>query len=167
MGKLAGTIVVEPMVHRIGYKKTMYVMCAIQFLGCIRECTTPSSHTSQHATNRCDGMACVLSNVDSVEMATSSWIVFSCGRVFQYLCIGIIENAGPTYASETSPAALRAACVSFLFIVQGLGGVITSGIFQGISTSTNPNIWLVPAGVQLIPGVIVLLSTPFIVGEPD
>ncbi|GFZ46602.1 hypothetical protein JCM24511_03822 [Saitozyma sp. JCM 24511] len=136
VGKLAGTIVVEPMVHRIGYKKTMYVMCAIQFLGCI------------------------------LEMATSSWIVFSCGRVFQYLCIGIIENAGPTYASETSPAALRAACVSFLFIVQGLGGVITSGIFQGISTSTNPNIWLVPAGVQLIPGVIVLLSTPFIVESP-
>jgi MFS family permease len=112
-------------------------------------------------------MACDLSDVDSVEMATSSWIVFSCGRVFQYLCIGIIENAGPTYASETSPAALRAACVSFLFIVQGLGGVITSGIFQGISTSTNPNIWLVPAGIQLIPGVIVLLSTPFIVGESD
>jgi len=36
-GKMTGTIIVEPLVQRFGFKTAIYVLCAIQFVGCTRE----------------------------------------------------------------------------------------------------------------------------------
>jgi hypothetical protein len=34
-GKMTGTIIVEPLVQRFGFKAAIYVLCGIQFVGCI------------------------------------------------------------------------------------------------------------------------------------
>lgn len=99
-----------------------------------------------------------------VELATGRWEVFTTGRVLQYVTVGILENAGPTYAAELSPAALRAALVTFIMVFQALGGVIMTAIFQGINTSDNPNIWYVPIGLMFVPAIICCIGTPFVVG---
>lgn len=135
-GKMAGTVMVSPIVERWGFKVAIYVLCGIQFVGCI------------------------------LEMATGRWEVFTTGRVLQYVTVGILENAGPTYAAELSPAALRAALVTFIMVFQALGGVIMTAVFQGINTSNNPNIWYVPIGLMFVPAIICCIGTPFVVESP-
>ncbi|WVF67033.1 hypothetical protein IAT40_001776 [Kwoniella sp. CBS 6097] len=136
VGKLAGVMIVEPIANRFGYRVTLGIMCLIQFVGC------------------------------ALELATKNWIVFSVGRVLQYLCIGIVENIGPTYAAEISPAPLRAACVSMLFVLQGVGNMIITAVVRGIAASSIRHIWMVVMGVQLIPGLVILFGTPFIIESP-
>ena len=114
-------------------------------------------------------------------MATSRWEVFTTGRVLQYVTVGILENAGeplhwhlwgvksdlagPTYAAELSPAALRAALVTFIMVFQALGGVIMSALFTGVAASSNPNIWYVPLGIMFFPAIVCCIGTPFAVGK--
>jgi len=136
VGKLAGTVIVEPLVHRCGYKICLYVAMSFHFVGCI------------------------------LEIATHDWRVFSVGRVFHYVCIGVIENAGPTYIVEASPAPLRAFFVVLIFFAQALGGVIMNCVFQGISTMNSPISWYIPIFVAIVPGIMVCVMTPFIVESP-
>lgn len=114
-------------------------------------------------------------------MATSRWEVFTTGRVLQYVTVGILENAGepstlatirshsdlagPTYAAELSPAALRAALVTFIMVFQALGGIIMSALFTGVAASSNPNIWYVPLGIMFFPAIVCCIGTPFAVGK--
>ena len=77
-----------------------------------------------------------------------------------------LTRKGPTYAAELSPAALRAALVTFIMVFQALGGVIMSSVFVGVASSSNPNIWYVPLGLMFFPAIVCCIGTPFAVGKP-
>lgn len=53
-------------VNRLGYKKLMFMICALQSIGVV------------------------------MEMATTNWIVFSSGRVITYLAVGFVESESRT-----------------------------------------------------------------------
>ncbi|KAJ9498535.1 hypothetical protein H2202_005720 [Exophiala xenobiotica] len=76
-GKLVGCAIFEPLVERLGYKKTIYILACIQIVAV------------------------------TISLSSSSWIQFCIGRVLAYLAVGIVEPTIPTYQAELAPAAIR------------------------------------------------------------
>ncbi|WVQ85136.1 hypothetical protein IAT38_007301 [Cryptococcus sp. DSM 104549] len=136
IGKGLGTIAFEPVLEKLGYKWTMYIVCAIQTIGII------------------------------IELTAKNWVVFSVGRVFAYLAVGLVENAVPSYTSEVTPAPLRGFFSGSLIMIVTLGNLWGAGMGRAYANETKRVGWLVPVAVQLIPVVILVVLLPFTPESP-
>ena len=103
-------------------------------------------------------------NLFVVELTTSSWQVFTAGRVIAYLGVGLVENAVPSYQAELAPAPLRGFFAGSIMLITSAGNLWGTGMSRAYATETGNVGWMVPVGVQLIPAVFMLLLTPFTVG---
>jgi MFS transporter, SP family, sugar:H+ symporter len=145
IGKIAGVMLFEPILERVGYRITMYICAVIQIIAII-------------------GISNLSKNLRIVELTATNWIVFSVGRELAYLSVGIVENAVPSYQSEIAPAALRGLLGGSIMCINTMGNLWGAGMSRAYATETSKIGWLVPVGVQLIPAVGILLMVPFTPG---
>ena len=99
-------------------------------------------------------------------MTAKTWQQFSIGRVFAYLSVGIIENVVPAYHAELAPAEIRGFFAGSIQVFVHIGAVWSAGITRRYASETAKVGWLVPTGMQLIPGVLLLILVPFCVESP-
>jgi MFS family permease len=116
-GKLVGCAIFEPLLNRLGYKKTIYILSVIQIVAVILECTS------------------------------SSWIQFSVGRVLAYLAVGIVEPLIPTYQAELSPAPLRGFFAGNVQVLVHLGSIWGAGMSRAFATEEGKKGWIIPVAV--------------------
>ncbi|PSR83417.1 general substrate transporter [Coniella lustricola] len=135
-GKIAGVLAFEPLLHRVGYKKSIYVCCVIQIVALI------------------------------IEITAKEWVQYEVGRIIAYFAVGIIENVVPSYQAEVSPASLRGFITGSMVSVVTLGNLWGSGMGRAMADVETSAGWLIPTGVQFIPAVILALSIPFTVESP-
>lgn len=78
IGKISGCFGAEPIIEKLGFKKTMYVVAAIQCIAIIGELES----------------GCLLSPTDipPVELTATTWEQFTVGRIIAYFAVGIVEN---------------------------------------------------------------------------
>lgn len=153
-GKLVGCMIFEPLVEKLGFKKTIYILSCIQIVAVIRE---HSMNLRQEA----------FPNLTiTVEISASSWIQFTTGRVVAYLAVGIVEPAIPTYQAELAPAALRGFFAGNVQVLVHLGSIWGAGMSRAYAYEQGSKGWRVPVGVQMIPAVLLLILTPFCVESP-
>lgn len=77
-GKLTGTIIFEPILERLGYKKTAILVAVIQIVALISKWTLPP-------------ITCY-ANVHKVELTAKEWQQYCVGRVFAYLVRQLIYD---------------------------------------------------------------------------
>ena len=95
-----------------------------------------------------------------------NWIVFTFGRILAYLAVALAENAVPGYSAEISPVHVRGLFGGLLIVMNTFGGIWGSALSRGFVTETRKRGWLIPTGVQLIPGVLLIFLVPFCVESP-
>jgi MFS transporter, SP family, sugar:H+ symporter len=117
IGKILGCLGADAVIERMGYKKTIYIVCAIQFVGVTRK-----SHRAKPCYLR-------FSNRLSSGNGGHRWIQFTIGRVVvAYIAVGLVENAVPAYNAESSPAAARGLMAGSLMTVTALGNIWGAGM---------------------------------------
>ena len=135
LGKLVGAILFEPVIERVGCKKTLYIGASIQILGIIRTSflsILPIWHN------------------DTVELSAKEWIQFTTGRVLTYLAVGLVDTTVPTYEAELAPAALRGFFAGNVQVFVHIGAIWGSSMSRAFATETGRVGWMVPVGVQMI-----------------
>ncbi|KAF3764346.1 general substrate transporter [Cryphonectria parasitica EP155] len=135
-GKLAGVFAFEPLLHRVGYKKSVYFCCVIQFIAII------------------------------IEITAKEWVQYEIGRILAYFAVGIIENVVPSYQAEISPASLRGFITGSMISVVTLGNMWGAGMGQAMAKYTTNAGWQIPTGVQFIPALILAVAIPFTIESP-
>ncbi|KAI9170734.1 Quinate permease [Paramyrothecium foliicola] len=90
------------------------------------------------------------------------------GRVLAGVGVGGLSNMTPIYISELSPPAIRGRLVGLYELGWQIGGLVGFWINYGVNTTLPPNRtqWLIPFGVQLIPGGILLMGALFFPESP-
>ncbi|GAA5944034.1 sugar porter family MFS transporter [Sporobolomyces koalae] len=89
------------------------------------------------------------------------------GRVIAGFGIGTASNLTPLYISEIAPPAIRGQLVGMYEIGWQVGGLVGFFINYGVTQHIAPSHkqWVIPFGVQLIPGGLFLLGIPFFITE--
>ncbi|KAL1866974.1 hypothetical protein VTK73DRAFT_4443 [Phialemonium thermophilum] len=136
IGKIFGCGSADDFIDRLGYKKTMYAVAAIQIVALI------------------------------IEMTAHEWIQFSIGRIVAYYAVGVVENAVPAYNAESAPAGARGLMSGSIMMVTGLGNLWGAGMSRAYSTTLTNKGWLIPVAMQFIPAIIMLLLVPFTPESP-
>ncbi|OJJ00793.1 hypothetical protein ASPVEDRAFT_149709 [Aspergillus versicolor CBS 583.65] len=126
IGKFVGCFLVEPLIERVGYRKSIIVTSVVQIVALI------------------------------IEMTAKSWQQFTIGRNFAYLAVGLVENLVPAYCAEIAPSALRGLLAGSITFVVALGNLWGSGMSRAYVDETSARGWLIPCAMQLIPAVIIL-----------
>ncbi|KAF8157112.1 MFS quinate transporter QutD [Crassisporium funariophilum] len=90
------------------------------------------------------------------------------GRIIVGLGIGVASNLAPIYVAEIAPPAIRGRLVGIYEFFWQVGGVVGFWINYGVTRNLKPghSQWLIAFAVQLIPGGILLLGSPFLVESP-
>ena len=90
------------------------------------------------------------------------------GRVLAGVGVGGLSNMTPIYISELSPPAIRGRLVGLYELGWQVGGLVGFWINYGVNTTLPPTRtqWLIPFGVQLIPGGLLLLGALFFPESP-
>ncbi|KAF5360006.1 hypothetical protein D9758_007615 [Tetrapyrgos nigripes] len=90
------------------------------------------------------------------------------GRVIAGLGIGIASNLAPIYVAEIAPPAIRGRLIGMYELCWQIGGVVGFWINYGASNniSEGHTQWLLAFAVQLIPGGLLMLGSPFLVESP-
>lgn len=90
------------------------------------------------------------------------------GRVLAGVGVGGLSNMTPIYISELSPPAIRGRLVGIYELGWQIGGLVGFWINYGVNTTLPPTRtqWLIPFGVQLIPGGLLLLGALFFPESP-
>lgn len=135
-GKLVGCAIFEPLLDRFGYKRTVYILAAIQIVAVI------------------------------LEVSAANWIQFSIGRVFAYLAVGIVEPLIPIYQAELAPAPLRGFFAGNVQVLVHLGSIWGAGMSRAYADETGKKGWIIPVTVQMIPALLLLVGVPFCVESP-
>ncbi|KAL5349781.1 hypothetical protein ACLOAV_004814 [Pseudogymnoascus australis] len=131
IGKFLGTILVGPLIEKLGHKKTMLITCATQIVGVIIQVTstTPAQYTV--------------------------------GRIIIYTAVGLVENVVPTYQTEISPAPLRGFFVGSIQLFLTFGSLIAGIVNNSMSNSDTDAGWIIATALQVLPAVIILIGIPF------
>ncbi|GAA5899692.1 sugar porter family MFS transporter [Sporobolomyces salmoneus] len=89
------------------------------------------------------------------------------GRVIAGFGIGAASSLTPLYISEIAPPAIRGQLVGMYEIGWQMGGLVGFFINYGVTQHIAPSRkqWIIPFGVQLIPGGLFLLGIPFFITE--
>ncbi|KFA48245.1 hypothetical protein S40293_07381 [Stachybotrys chartarum IBT 40293] len=82
------------------------------------------------------------------------------GRVLAGFGVGGLSNMTPIYISELSPPAIRGRLVGLYELGWQIGGLVGFWINYGVNNTMEPSRsqWMVPFGVQLIPGGLLLMG---------
>lgn len=91
------------------------------------------------------------------------------GRAVAGLGIGAASLTVPVYISEIAPPSIRGRLVGIFEIASSLGGM--SGFWLNYITNatipvTEPAQWVVPLGIQLVPGVLLFVGILFCPESP-
>ncbi|KAL2212453.1 quinate permease [Sarocladium strictum] len=133
-----------------------------------------SAYVSSHYLGRrwsLIGFSCIFLLGAGVMLAASGSVGISPiigGRVLAGFGIGGLSNITPIYISETSPPAIRGRLVGFFELGWQTGGLVGFWINYGVNTTMAPSRmqWMIPFGVQLIPGGLLLIGLAFIPESP-
>ncbi|EEB94856.1 hypothetical protein MPER_06266, partial [Moniliophthora perniciosa FA553] len=120
----------------------------------------------------------------AASQSTGLGIIYA-GRVIVGLAIGAASNLAPIYVAEISPPAIRGRLIGLYELCWQIGGTVGFANFMDFlslrmlllqdSGSTMERLetfpegrtqWLVAFAVQLIPGGLLLLGTPFLSESP-
>ncbi|KAI3614247.1 quinate permease [Moniliophthora roreri] len=103
----------------------------------------------------------------AASRSTGLGIIYA-GRVIVGLAIGAASNLAPIYVAEISPPAIRGRLIGLYELCWQIGGTIGFWINYGASKNIpeGRTQWLVAFSVQLIPGGLLLLGTPFLSESP-
>jgi MFS family permease len=151
IGKIVGCASFEPLLERLGYKKIIYVVCALQIVAIVSECIISCK-------------SCVY--LCTVELSAKEWIQFSVGRVIAYIAVGIVENAVPSYEAELAPPALRGFLAGNVQVFVHVGSIWGACMSYAFRTETSHIGWIIPVAVQMLPPVLLLVSVPFCIESP-
>ncbi|ORX38012.1 general substrate transporter [Kockovaella imperatae] len=136
IGKISGCFLSEPIIERLGFKRTMYTVATIQCVALI------------------------------IEMSAHVWSQFTIGRILAYLAVGIVENATPSYNSEIAPAEMRGIIGGSIIVFSSLGNLWGAGMSRAYATGLEDKNWMIPTAMQFIPAVLLASLVPFTVESP-
>ncbi|KAH6665615.1 general substrate transporter [Halenospora varia] len=90
------------------------------------------------------------------------------GRVLAGIGVGGCSNLAPIYISEIAPPAIRGRLVAMFEMGWQVGGLVGFWINYGININMphNPNGWLIPFAVQLIPSGLLLVGCLLVKESP-
>lgn len=80
LGKFLGTVIVGPIIERIGHRYTMAVTCIIQIVGAISKFFLERSVPTRVLTDK------------TVQVTSNKAPQFVCGRFLVYTAVGLVEN---------------------------------------------------------------------------
>jgi len=153
-GKLTGTLIFDPILQRLGFKKTAMLVACIQIIALIS--IFPTHVMVLWAAN-----AFVI-----VELSAKEWQQYCVGRVLAYLAVGIVENIVPAYHAELAPSEIRGFFAGSIQVFVHIGAVWASSVAKAYATQRGEAGWIVPTAQQLIPGVLLLILVPFCIESP-
>ncbi|KAJ0337064.1 hypothetical protein COL922a_007191 [Colletotrichum nupharicola] len=136
LGKFTGTVVVGPIIERIGHRRAMGVTCLVQIVGAIIQVT--SNHAAQFVT----------------------------GRFLVYTAVGLVENVVPTYQSEIAPAPLRGFFVGSIQLCLTFGSLIAGIVNESMSRRTDSSGWQIATAIQALPAVFIMCGLWFTPNSP-
>ncbi|PWO00755.1 putative quinate permease [Tilletiopsis washingtonensis] len=91
------------------------------------------------------------------------------GRAIAGLAIGAASNLAPTYISEIAPSAIRGALVGMWEVGWQVGGICGFWVNYGVKqheSDTGSAQWLIPFGLQLVPGAMLFIGSFFLIESP-
>ncbi|KDN44944.1 general substrate transporter [Tilletiaria anomala UBC 951] len=90
------------------------------------------------------------------------------GRAVAGIAIGAASNLTPLYISEIAPTAIRGQLVGLYEAGWQVGGLLGFWINYAVQTTLPESTtqWRIPFAVQLIPGGLFLLCSPFLIESP-
>ncbi|CAI0643568.1 unnamed protein product, partial [Colletotrichum noveboracense] len=136
LGKFTGTVVVGPIIERIGHRRAMGVTCLVQIVGAIIQVT--SNHAAQFVT----------------------------GRFLVYTAVGLVENVVPTYQSEIAPAPLRGFFIGSIQLCLTFGSLIAGIVNESMSRRTDSSGWQIATAIQALPAVLIMCGLWFTPNSP-
>ncbi|OBT77674.1 hypothetical protein VF21_03693 [Pseudogymnoascus sp. 05NY08] len=136
IGKFLGTLLVGPLIEKLGHKKTMLITCVTQIIGVI------------------------------IQVTSSTPAQYTVGRVIIYTAVGLVENVVPTYQTEISPAPLRGFFVGSIQLFLTFGSLIAGIVNNSMSTSKSDAGWIIATALQVLPAIIILVGIPFTPNSP-
>ncbi|KAL0069337.1 hypothetical protein AAF712_003702 [Marasmius tenuissimus] len=103
----------------------------------------------------------------AASSSTGLGIIYG-GRVIAGVAIGVASNLAPIYVAEISPPAIRGRLIGMYELCWQIGGTVGFWINYGASKNIpeGRTQWLLAFAVQLIPGGLLLLGTPFLIESP-
>ncbi|CRG83311.1 hypothetical protein PISL3812_00662 [Talaromyces islandicus] len=99
-------------------------------------------------------------------MTAKTWQLFSIGRAFAYLAVGIVENIVPSYQAELAPGEIRGFFAGSIQVFVHIGGIWAAAVTRAYATESRAVGWLVPTAQQLIPAFLLVLLVPFCAESP-
>ncbi|SMY28530.1 unnamed protein product [Zymoseptoria tritici ST99CH_1A5] len=139
-GTFFGALLTFPIGERIGRKKAIMIASAIFLLG------------------------------GSLMTAAQGHLgLIYAGRGIAGFGIGSVSLMVPVYIAETSPPSIRGRLVGIFEILSQAGGMLGFWINYAVNQTISPGgmtQWIVPLGLQLVPGVLLMIGTFFCPESP-
>ncbi|CAI4214322.1 unnamed protein product [Parascedosporium putredinis] len=126
IGKFTGTIIVGPIIEKIGHRWTMMFTCGVQIIGPI------------------------------IQVTSNNPAQFIVGRFLVYTAVGLVENVVPTYQSEIAPGVLRGFFVGSIQLCLTTGSLIAGIVNESMSKKVNNSGWQIATALQALPAVLIL-----------
>ncbi|KAM0210990.1 hypothetical protein ACHAQD_010455 [Fusarium lateritium] len=136
IGKFLGTIIVGPIIEKVGHRYAMALTCCIQVVGPI------------------------------IQVTSKKAAQFIVGRVLVYTAVGLVENVVPTYQSEIAPGALRGFFVGSIQLCLTTGSLIAGIVNESMSRKTDNSGWQIATALQALPAVVILCLLYFTPNSP-
>ncbi|KAL0576054.1 hypothetical protein V5O48_005912 [Marasmius crinis-equi] len=117
----------------------------------------------------CGGLIfCVGAAMQTAASSSTGLGIIYAGRVIVGLSIGIASNLAPIYVAEIAPPAIRGRLIGMYELCWQIGGTIGFWINYGAAKNiaAGRTQWVLAFAVQLIPGGLLLLGTPFLIESP-
>ncbi|KAI8180839.1 Major facilitator-type transporter ecdD [Colletotrichum sp. SAR 10_75] len=154
LGKFTGTVVVGPIIERIGHRRAMAVTCLVQIVGAISEFAYVLEWWERDA------------DEDEVQVTSNHAAQFVTGRFLVYTAVGLVENVVPTYQSEIAPAPLRGFFVGSIQLCLTFGSLIAGIVNESMSRRTDSSGWQIATAIQALPAVLIMCGLWFTPNSP-
>ncbi|KAG7095268.1 hypothetical protein E1B28_006041 [Marasmius oreades] len=111
---------------------------------------------------------CVGAALQTAASSSTGLGILYAGRIIAGVATGIASNLGPIYVAEISPPAIRGRLIGLYELCWQIGGTVGFWINYGASQNipAGRTQWVLAFAVQLIPGGLLLLGTPFLTESP-
>ncbi|KAM5347753.1 hypothetical protein ACJ41O_007577 [Fusarium nematophilum] len=136
IGKFLGTVIVGPIIERLGHRYTMAFTCCVQVVGPI------------------------------IQVTSKKPAQFIVGRFLVYTAVGLVENVVPTYQSEIAPGALRGFFVGSIQLCLTTGSLVAGIVNESMSRKTDNSGWQIATALQALPAVMILCMLFFTPDSP-
>ncbi|KAF5655595.1 sugar transporter [Fusarium sp. NRRL 25303] len=136
LGKFLGTVIVGPIIEKIGRRYAMAMICIPQVIGPI------------------------------IQVTSKKPAQFIVGRFLVYTAVGLVGNVVPTYQSEIAPGALRGFFVGSIQLCLTTGSLIAGIVNESMSRKTDNSGWQIATALQALPAVMILSMLYFTPNSP-